>query len=92
MSANGSHWVTAAHTDAGGLAFFGWTRTGGDTRVPHFFGVHAMQILPVAGWLVAARRPRATGLVWLATATMLAVTIATAVQALAGRPFLGFIG
>lgn len=92
ISVNGGHWVGAAATDAGGLPIFGWTRAGGDLRVAHFFGLHALQILPVAGWLIARRRPEATGLVWLLTAAFVALTVYTLLEALAGRPFLPFIG
>jgi hypothetical protein len=28
-------------------------------RVPHFFGLHGAQVLPVFGWLVLRRNPRA---------------------------------
>jgi hypothetical protein len=92
MAQNGGHWVAAAHTDAGGFPVFGWTRTGGDLRVAHFLGIHAMQILPLAGWFIARRRADATGLVWLAAAALTALTGYTLVEALAGRPFLAFIG
>ncbi len=92
IGSNGSHWVAAMHTDAGGVPLFGWTRTGGDLRVAHFFGLHAMQILPVAGWFIARRDPRATWAVWLAAAVVVALVGFTLWQALAGMPFLAFIG
>jgi hypothetical protein len=92
IAMNGGHWVAAPHTDAGGFPIFGWTRDGGDLRVAHFFGIHAMQILPVAGWLVARRVPEGRGIVWLIAAAFAALTVATFVEALAGRPFLGFLG
>jgi hypothetical protein len=92
IAQNGSHWVAAAHTDAGGFPIFGWTRSGGDLRVAHFFGMHAMQILPVAGWLIARRQPGGTGLVWAAAVGLTGLRGFTLWQALSGLPFLAFIG
>ena len=79
-------------TDVGGFPVFGWTRQGGDLRVAHFFGIHAMQILPLAGWFIARSRPKATGPVWIGAAALSALTIYALVEALSGRPFLPFIG
>ena len=52
LSSAGGHWVNAPATDAGGTLFFGWTRQGGDLRVAHFFGMHAMQALPMFACLL----------------------------------------
>lgn len=85
------HWVDAPATDANGLIGFNWTRNGGDLRVAHFFGMHAMQALPLlalllpAGWRLSSRN-----LLLLVTFLIYsALTTATFVQAVSGRPFLG---
>ena len=88
ISLNDSHWVGVAPSDAGGIPIFGWSREGGDLRVAHFFGIHAMQTIPFVGWIVARRNPGATFVVWFAAAVLTAVTAFTLAQALAGRPLL----
>jgi hypothetical protein len=83
------HWVGGSLSDAGGLPLLGWSTTGGDLRVPHFFATHIMQALPLLGWLADRFRPhQAQRLVWMGAVLLVAMVIATFVQASLGHPFL----
>ena len=85
MPISGAHTVGAM--DGGpGIPGTGWSREHGDLRVPHFVGLHAMQILPLFAWVVGRNRPR---LVIAAGGVYAAVFALLLAQALAGRPFLG---
>lgn len=88
MSAQSNHWVGGIETDAGGSFLFGWSRTGGDLRVAHFIGLHAMQGIPLIGWLATRYVPRsARNIVIAATVLWTIATAAVFAQAVAGRPF-----
>ncbi|MEX0645701.1 MAG: hypothetical protein WD076_10340 [Parvularculaceae bacterium] len=86
-SANYSHWVGDAVSDAGGVPLFGWSRDVGDLRPAHFLATHAMQILPVVG-LVADRfvGKFARGVIALAAVALVAGATLLFIQALAGEP------
>ena len=79
--------VAGVQSDAGGSFFFGWSRTGGDLRVAHFVGLHAMQGIPLIGWLAARYAPLKTrGIVIVSTVVWSVATLALLVQAMMGRP------
>lgn len=91
LGAHGSHWVGGTPTDAGGLPLLHWSRDGGDLRVPHFFGLHLMQALPLLAWGLEQSRITARSALHVVMVTAVAgvgLTVATFAQALAGRPWL----
>ncbi|MBI1297218.1 hypothetical protein GC175_19890 [bacterium] len=87
----GAHSVGAVD-DRGGLPFVGWNTEGGDLRAPHFFGLHAIQLLALIGGLLSTNRfPRLrqkqrVGLVWVAALGYAAFFAITLWQALSGEP------
>ena len=90
MSSQTSHWVGGLASDAHGLWLVNWVRDGGDLRVAHFFGLHAMQILPFGAWLIAHRTQRFTFSSIIAMICVFTVfTIFTFVQAIQGQAFIG---
>lgn len=84
------HWVGGSPTDAGGLPLVKWSRDGGDLRVAHFFGIHAMHFIPAFGVALLALRVRpapATVAVWVFAAAFSALCVWTFVQAINGQAF-----
>jgi hypothetical protein len=89
--------IVGAHSvgvgDGGpGLPLVGWSTVGGDLRIGHFLGLHAMQVLPLLGFALTrawatrrwSRRQR-TQLVWLGGAAYLGFTGIVTWQALRGQ-------
>lgn len=80
LSSQPSHWIGGDMTDATGLFFSHWSTTGGDLRVSHFIGLHAVQFVPLAGL---------SGSKWVVCGAAVGVTLAMAgtfVMALMGVP------
>jgi hypothetical protein len=93
LSANGGHAVGVP--DGGpGLAFVGWSTTGGDLRIAHFVGMHALQVLPLlAAGLAAVGRGRLdetarVRIVQVAGAAYAGFVVLVTWQALRGQPLL----
>lgn len=88
--------VVGAHTvgapDGGpGLPGTGWSREHGDLRVPHFFGLHAVQVLPLlALGLRRSRRPEPQRVRLVASAALSYAGLVALLlwQALRGQPLI----
>ena len=95
--AGGAVSIVGAHTvglpDGGsGLPLTGWSTQGGDLRIPHFVGLHALQVVPFLGWWLSRRkrlpmRTRVT-LVWAGGSFYLGVVLILLQQALRAQPLL----
>jgi hypothetical protein len=99
IAATGSSSIVGAHAvgvaDGGpGLPVVGWSTQGGDLRVAHFVGLHALQILPLLGlalarfgpaWLPTRDRSRLVG---VAAAFWIALVLLLTWQALRGQSLI----
>ena len=80
-----------------GMPLTGWSTTGGDLRIPHFVGMHALQALPLlavllvvlAGWVPRLRPPAVRArLVVIAAAGYAGMVALVTWQALRGQPLI----
>lgn len=70
-----------------GMPVVGWSRVTGDLRPSHFLTLHALQILPLAGFVADRLAPgHARALVRAAAALLVVATFALFAQALLGLP------
>jgi hypothetical protein len=89
----GGHGVGGSSTDTDGLPIVHWSREGGDLRVAHFFGIHAVHVIAFFAWVrvhlgkdVASRGGKPA--VWAFCIAYTAFCTWTFLQAVQGRPFL----
>lgn len=88
MAAHGAHSVGPAGA-GGAVPVLGWLRGAGDLRVAHFLGIHAQQLIPLAGAvIVATLGGERRGWVAAFAAAYALLFLATLLQALAGQPLL----
>jgi hypothetical protein len=93
MSAQTGHAVGVADGGAG-LPLVNWSTEGGDLRIAHFIGLHALQAIPLFALMVVLLQKRfspirPTALTIIFAALYLASFTTVFVQALKGKPLLG---
>jgi hypothetical protein len=81
-----------AHTvglpDGGpGLPIVNWSTHGGDLRIAHLLGLHALQVFPLVGYLLA-RRGRGLAALFAFVVLYVAAAVWLFAQAMQGRPLL----
>jgi hypothetical protein len=90
MPIMGAHTVGAP--DGGpGLSGTGWSTEHGDLRIPHFVGLHALQVLPLIAFVMRRRRLSSDTRVRLtltAAGSYFTLVVLLLVQALRGQPLL----
>lgn len=67
-----------------GLPLLTWSRQHGDLRIAHFFGLHSLQVLPVAGYFLKEKKR----MLFLCSAIYISGVVTLLIMALNGRPFL----
>ena len=78
-----------------GLPVVGWSLEGGDLRIAHFIGLHAMQALPLLAWAILRRyadlaMQTKQRLIHIAGISYASVTVLLVWQALRGLPIIQF--
>lgn len=85
MAARLSHTVGSAMDTVKGLPVVNWSRESGDLRIAHFFGMHALQLLPVLGFYIFKTKLQI--IVVAVLYTLLSATLL--IQALKAVPLVG---
>jgi len=65
-----------------GIPLFNWSKQYGDLRIAHFFGIHSLQLLPLAGYYIMKSKQQ----VFIAAAIYFIIVMVFMVQAFRGIP------
>ena len=85
MAARLSHTI-GAPDGSEGFPIVNWSKSYGDMRIAHFFGMHALQILPLVGFYLSKniRTKVIVSVIYFAFVSLVFI------QAMMGKPLLGF--
>lgn len=89
MISNMQHSIGVA--DGGsGVPFLNWSKEGGDLRVAHFFGLHALQVIPFVSYWIKEKLNSKLQIVAVAIFSLAFIGILAFLymQALDGKPFI----
>lgn len=85
MAAKLSHTVGSAMDHVKGIPFLNWSRESGDLRIAHFFGMHALQVLPILGFYLFKTKRQ----IIIVALLYAIVAAALLIQALKAVPLIG---
>ncbi|MEL6644855.1 MAG: hypothetical protein AAFQ79_13055 [Pseudomonadota bacterium] len=87
LAGNGGRYIGVPSPQAAKLPILGWSMEVGDLRPAHFFSLHAMQFLPLFGWL-ADRYDLSSRMVWIAALFYASFNVMIFLKALQGVPLI----
>ena len=85
MAARLSHTI-GAPDGSEGFPIVNWSKSYGDMRIAHFFGMHALQILPLVGFYLSKN----IRTIVIVSVIYFAFVSLVFIQAMMGKPLLGF--
>jgi len=87
LAGNGGRFIGTPSVDGPTIPFLGWSMEVGDLRPAHFLALHALQVIPLIGWL-ADRHGQSVFIVWSSALLYCLLTLVTFFQALGGAPLI----